>query len=62
MAAPLRDGTGRVVAALNVTVHAAETSLEVLLEDYLPTLLRTASAVSQDWARFSTLPQVVTSA
>ena len=62
VAAPLRDGTGRVVAALNVTVHAAETSLEVLLEDYLPTLLRTASAVSQDWARFSTLPQVVTSA
>lgn len=62
VAAPLRDGTGRVVAALNVTVHAAETPLHVLLEDYLPVLLRTASAVSEDWARFSALPQVVTSA
>ena len=62
VAAPLRDGTGRVVAALNVTVHAAETPLQVLLEDYLPVLLRTASAVSEDWARFSALPQVVTSA
>ena len=59
VAAPLRDGTGRVVAALNVTVHAAETPLEVLLEAYLPALLRTASAVSEDWARFSALPQVV---
>lgn len=62
VAAPLRDGSGRVVAALNVTVHAAETPLEVLLEEHLPLLLRTASAVSEDWARFAALPEVVTSA
>lgn len=62
VAAPLRDGSGRVVAALNVTVHAAETSLSTLLEDYLPHLLRTASAVSEDWARFGALPEVGTSA
>ncbi len=62
VAAPLRGGDGRVVAALNVTVHAAETSLERLLEEHLPLLLRTASAVSGDWARFGALPEVVTSA
>lgn len=62
VAAPLRDGSGRVVAALNVTVHAAETPLDVLLEEHLPLLLRTASAVSEDWARFAALPEVVTSA
>jgi len=41
-AAPVRDGTGTVRAALNVTVHAAETTTEKLLRDYLPLLLRTA--------------------
>ena len=30
VAAPLRDGAGRVFAAMNVTVHAAETSVETL--------------------------------
>ncbi len=30
VAAPLRDGDGRVIAAMNVTVHAAETSVETL--------------------------------
>jgi IclR family transcriptional regulator, pca regulon regulatory protein len=62
VAAPLRDGRGRVVAALNVTVHAAETPLDVVLEHHLPLLLRTASAISEDWARFDTLPEVSTSA
>ena len=32
VAAPVRDGDGRVVAALNVNTHAAETSVEYLLE------------------------------
>ena len=36
MAAPLRDGDGRTIAALNVTVHAAETPVEVLTGEYLP--------------------------
>ena len=40
VAAPVRDGTGAVRAAMNVTVHAAETSTEKLLDDYLPLLLR----------------------
>ena len=32
VAAPLRDGTGRVIASVNVNAHAAETSVERLLE------------------------------
>jgi IclR family pca regulon transcriptional regulator len=59
IAAPLRDGTNRVVAALNVSVHAAETSIETLTEQYLPWLLETASAISSDWARWQNRPQLI---
>lgn len=57
-AAPVRNGQGRIVAAMNVTVHAAETSLETLVEDYLPRLLRTAGDLSADLARLDALPVV----
>src|SRR3954449_3022014 len=50
VAAPVRDSTGTVRAAMNVTVHAAETSIERLLQDHLPRLLRTAGDVSAAWA------------
>jgi IclR family pca regulon transcriptional regulator len=56
VAAPLRDGSGRVVAALNVTVHAAETSVETLTAEHLPLLLQTAGAVSADFALRDALP------
>ena len=59
IAAPLRDGRGRVVAAVNVTVHAAETSVEVLLEQHLPRLLQTAGAISADFAMLDALPKKV---
>jgi IclR family pca regulon transcriptional regulator len=59
VAAPLRDGDGRVVAAMNVTVHAAETPLERVTSDYLPRLLRTASDISADWARLESAPHLV---
>jgi IclR family transcriptional regulator, pca regulon regulatory protein len=49
IAAPVRDSATHVVAALNVSVHAAETSIETLTERYLPLLLRTAEAISEDW-------------
>jgi IclR family pca regulon transcriptional regulator len=62
VAAPLRDGTGRVIAAMNVTVHAAETPVEVLTGEYLPWLLQTAGAVSADWAAWQAAPQVTTQA
>lgn len=62
VAAPLRDGTGRVVAAMNVTVHAHETSVETLTSDHLPLLLHTAGAVSADFALRSTLPHTTVAA
>ena len=40
VAVPVRDGTGAVRAAMNVTVHAAATSVDTLLDDHLPHLLR----------------------
>jgi IclR family pca regulon transcriptional regulator len=58
VAAPVRDGAGTVIAAMNVTVHAAETSVEVLLGDFLPSLLTAAGAVSADFARYDSVPQV----
>ena len=57
IAAPLRDGSGRVIAALNVTVHAAETSVDTLRTAYLPLLVQTASEISADFARRDQLPQ-----
>jgi IclR family transcriptional regulator, pca regulon regulatory protein len=62
VAAPLRDGDGRVIAALNVTVHAAETPVDILTGDYLPLLLQTASAISADWASCQAAPQVTLTA
>jgi IclR family pca regulon transcriptional regulator len=62
VAAPVRDGDGRVIAALNVTVHAAETPVEVLTGEYLPLLLQTAGAISADWAASQAAPQGTTPA
>jgi IclR family transcriptional regulator, pca regulon regulatory protein len=59
VAAPLRDGEGQVIAALNVTVHAAETPIEVLTGEYLPLLLQAAGAISADWAACHAAPQVL---
>jgi IclR family pca regulon transcriptional regulator len=59
VAVPLRDGDGKVIAALNVNSHAAETSLEKLTGEYLPLLLATAGAISADWAACHAVPQVV---
>ena len=58
IAAPVQDANGRTSAAMNVTVHAAETSVERLLEDYLPCLLTTATAVTEEWANLALLPTV----
>ncbi len=58
IAAPVRDGSGRVRAAMNVTVHAAETSTEYLLKQHLPLLLETAGRVSGEWALSDSRPHV----
>jgi IclR family pca regulon transcriptional regulator len=58
IATPVRDGSNQVVAALNVSVHAAETSIKTLTEKYLPALLQTAKAISADWSRWQSRPQI----
>ncbi len=60
VAAPLRDGDGQVIAAMNVTVHAAETSVETLTGEYLPLLLTAAGAISADWAAYQSVPAFIT--
>jgi IclR family pca regulon transcriptional regulator len=56
IAAPVRDAAGRTVAALNVTVHAAETSVAQLKRRHLPLLLETAGRITDEWAQLSRLP------
>jgi IclR family transcriptional regulator, pca regulon regulatory protein len=56
VAVPVRDGCGEVRAAMNVTVHAAETSLATLVDEHLPRLIRAASEVSADWALWQARP------
>jgi IclR family transcriptional regulator, pca regulon regulatory protein len=58
VAVPVRDGAGRVRAAMNVTVHAAETSTDRLLDEFLPQLLRTAGDISAEWALWQSRPHV----
>ena len=58
VAAPIRDGE-RVIAAVNVNTHAAETSVERLTDHHLPLLLRAAGEIGADFARLRSLPQVV---
>ncbi|MCA2228875.1 IclR family transcriptional regulator domain-containing protein [Nonomuraea aurantiaca] len=61
VAAPLRNGLGEVIASVNVNVHAAETSVRKLTQEYLPLLLTTAGAISADWAQYETVPEVTAS-
>lgn len=58
VAVPVRDGTGTVRAAMNVTVHAAETTTQRLLHDHLPALLTTAGEISAEWAIWLSRPHV----
>jgi IclR family pca regulon transcriptional regulator len=58
VAAPVRDRHGVVQAAMNVTVHAAETTTERLLREHLPLLLRTAGDVAAEWALWQSRPHI----
>jgi IclR family transcriptional regulator, pca regulon regulatory protein len=58
VAVPLRDGDGKVIAAINVNSHAAETPLDVLVGQHLPLLIQTAGAISADWAACHAAPEV----
>jgi IclR family transcriptional regulator, pca regulon regulatory protein len=56
IAAPVRDASGATVAAVNVTVHAAETSVADLTQRHLPLLLATADDITREWANLARLP------
>jgi IclR family transcriptional regulator, pca regulon regulatory protein len=56
IAAPVRDSKGLIVAAVNVTVNASETSIATLKGEHLPKLLATARAITDDFERMGTLP------
>lgn len=62
IATPVRDSATHVVAALNVSVHAAETSIETLTDVYLPLLLQTADAISRDWTLRKGRPELTVAA
>ncbi|MFG3183819.1 IclR family transcriptional regulator domain-containing protein [Streptomyces nigra] len=48
LAVPVRDGTGRVVAALEATIHRARRTREACMKEVLPHLLATANAMESD--------------
>jgi IclR family pca regulon transcriptional regulator len=48
MAAPVRDRSGAVTAAVNVSVHASRTSVAVLRAELLPPLLTAAERITAD--------------
>ncbi|UIR19847.1 helix-turn-helix domain-containing protein [Streptomyces spinosirectus] len=59
IAVPVRDRTGRVVAALNVATHAARHTVEECERDILPALRATADSIEQDLrvaGRFTPVP------
>ena len=51
VAAPLRDGNGRALAAVNVSTHAGRTTLDQVHETFVPALLQTAADISSALAR-----------
>jgi IclR family transcriptional regulator, pca regulon regulatory protein len=48
VAAPIRDRTGRTVAAINVSAHASRTPVESVRRNLLPPLLATAARIEAD--------------
>ncbi|MFD8811424.1 IclR family transcriptional regulator C-terminal domain-containing protein, partial [Streptomyces sp. NPDC059627] len=58
-AVPVRDRTGRPVAALNVATHAARRTLAECVSEVLPALHATAAQVQDDLhiaSRFTHVP------
>ncbi|WBB61850.1 helix-turn-helix domain-containing protein [Streptomyces sp. WMMC500] len=48
VAAPVRDRNGKVVAAINIPVHASRNSVESIRRDLVPHLLATAARIEAD--------------
>ncbi|KOS56821.1 MULTISPECIES: IclR family transcriptional regulator [Rhodococcus] len=51
LAAPIRDASGAVVAAVNISTQAARYSLDAVHSDLVPAVVDTAAAISADLAR-----------
>jgi IclR family transcriptional regulator, pca regulon regulatory protein len=51
VAAPLRDSSGRAVAAMNISTQVARTPVEQLHEDLVPELVATAAHISEALAK-----------
>ncbi|MFG3304564.1 IclR family transcriptional regulator C-terminal domain-containing protein [Streptomyces wuyuanensis] len=61
LAVPVRDHTGRTVAALNVAMHTARRTADECLAEVLPPLRATAAAIESDLhiaGRFARVPEV----
>jgi len=48
VAAPVRDASAKVVAAINLSAHASRSSIESMRRDLLPPLLATAARIEAD--------------
>ncbi|MFV2095123.1 IclR family transcriptional regulator C-terminal domain-containing protein [Micromonospora sp. LOL_014] len=48
VAAPIRDRAGKVVAAVNISVHASRNTVESIRRELLPHLLATAAKIEAD--------------
>jgi IclR family transcriptional regulator, pca regulon regulatory protein len=48
IAVPIRDASGTVAAALNVSVHASRATGAALKRDVLPLVLETAASIEAD--------------
>jgi IclR family pca regulon transcriptional regulator len=48
LAVPLRNSSGNVTAALNLSVHASRASMAALRRDFLPLAVRAAAAIEED--------------
>ena len=48
LAVPLRNASGNVIAALNLSVHASRASMAALRRDFLPLAVRAAAAIEED--------------
>jgi len=51
VAAPLRDATGRAVAAMNISTQVARTPLEQIHDELVPDLVATAGRISESLAK-----------
>lgn len=48
IAAPIKNGDGKVIAAINISAHAGRFTDENIKEFYVPLLLETANQISED--------------